>query len=249
MRFARFAQGCREAFYIIDAVFGNPYSVLVIFDVEKAKSNGKSPEGENPQILTRSKEHDCNKVKVALEGKAKVTAAIWGYLNKTIITGHEDGTICTWDTKTMGLLEESKVFDLQVTDIQMHTDYGYAVASSKDQTAKIIDATTLEVIKVFKADRPLNSSSISPIRPHVILGGGQEAVDVTTTRNQGKFRVRFFHVIYEEELGSIEGHFGPVNALHFNPDGRSFASGGEDGYVRINHFDDDYFDFKICGEY
>lgn len=29
---------------------------------------------------------------------AKVTSTIWGPLDKTIITGHDDGTITHWDT-------------------------------------------------------------------------------------------------------------------------------------------------------
>ena len=45
---------------------------------------------------------------------------------------------------------------------------------------------------------------------------------------------------FNGELGSIPGHFGPVETLAFSPDGRSFVSGGLDGYVRINHFDDSY---------
>ena len=41
---------------------------------------------------------------------------------------------------------------------------------------------------------------------------------------------------------SVGGHFGPVNTMTMCPDGRSFATGGEDGYVRINHFAPEYFE-------
>ena len=34
-----------------------------------------------------------------------------------------------------------------------------------------------------------------------------------------------------------QGHFGPINAIGINPDGRSYASGGEDGYIRLHFFD------------
>lgn len=233
IRISRYAQGCREGLYVIDALAGVLSSIIVGFDVNQFKKTPK----------------DCDIFKFSVTEKPKVTVAIWGYLNKTIITGHEKGYICVWDTKTNEPLLEKKIFDKNVTDIQMDTTYAFFVASSKDHSAKIIDANTLEVMKVFKADRPLNSVSLSPIRPHVIVGGGQEAADVTTTHHEGKFRVRFFHVAYGEEIGSVEGHFGPVNTLEFSPDGRSFTSGGEDGYIRINHLDDDYFEFKYAGSY
>lgn len=46
--------------------------------------------------------------------------------------------------------------------------------------------------------------------------------------------------IYLEEFGQVRGHFGPINAVAFAPDGRGFATGGEDGYVRLHHFDNEY---------
>ena len=78
------------------------------------------------------------------------------------------------------------------------------------------------------------------------MGGGQEAMDVTTTSTRvGKFDARFFHLVFEEEFARLKGHFGPINTLAFHPDGRSFSSGGEDGFVRIQPFDQSYFEYKF----
>lgn len=33
-------------------------------------------------------------------------------------------------------------------------------------------------------------------------------------------------------------------SVDINPNGRSYASGAEDGYVRLHHFDKDYLDMK-----
>jgi len=35
----------------------------------------------------------------------------------------------------------------------------------------------------------------------------------TTSLRQGKFETRFWHKIFEEEVGRVKGHFGPVNTL------------------------------------
>ena len=35
-----------------------------------------------------------------------------------------------------------------------------------------------------------------------------------------------------------------VRAVDINPNGRSYASGAEDGYVRLHIFDQDYLDMK-----
>jgi translation initiation factor 3 subunit I len=49
-----------------------------------------------------------------------------------------------------------------------------------------------------------------------LLGGGQEAMSVTTTAGKvGKFETRFFHLVYEEEFGCVKGHFGPINACEY----------------------------------
>lgn len=88
----------------------------------------------------------------------------------------------------------------------------------------------------------MNSADISPIFEHIVLGGGQDASQVTTTgARAGKFESVFFHKVHAESFGSVRGHFGPINTVSFSPDGRQFTTGGEDGYVRLHHFDADYY--------
>ena len=55
----------------------------------------------------------------------------------------------------------------------------------------------------------------------VMLGGGQEAMDVTTTTTKaGEFNAPFYHLVYEEEIGRVKGHFRPIISLRFHPDGK-----------------------------
>ncbi|KAF2648923.1 eukaryotic translation initiation factor-like protein 3 subunit [Lophiostoma macrostomum CBS 122681] len=178
--------------------------------------------------------------------ESKATVAGFSYLARYIIAGHEDGSVSQYDAKDGELIYNVRAHDadLQVTDLQWAPDRTYCITSSKDKTAKIIDAGTLEVLKTYVTDTPLNSAAITPIKDYVILGGGQAAMDVTTTSaRQGKFEARFYHKIFQEEIGRVRGHFGPLNYVAVHPQGTGYCSGGEDGYVRVHHFDKAYFDF------
>ena len=48
-------------------------------------------------------------------------------------------------------------------------------------------------------------------------------MEITTmTIKTGKFDARFYHLVYEEEIGRVKGHFGPINSLRFHPDGKRY---------------------------
>jgi len=181
------------------------------------------------------------------EHNNKPTAGLWGPLDESIITGHETGQICKWDFRNPQerLLEVTK-HKGAISDMQYSADQTMFISSSKDTSAKLFDTESLEHLKTYQTDRPVNSAAISPIRDHVVLGGGQEAMEVTTTSTRaGKFEARFYHMVFEEEFGRVKGHFGPINSLAFHPTGLSYASGGEDGYVRVHQFDPNYLDFQF----
>jgi translation initiation factor 3 subunit I len=197
----------------------------------------------NPDVNAEQSEE---RVMTIVCDESKATVAGWSYMSKYIIAGHEDGSISQYDAKTGDLLDNVPIHELNnpIVDLQWSTDRSYCITACKDKTSKLISAKDLTVIKTYVADTPLNSATMTPKKDFVILGGGQAAMDVTTTAaRQGKFEARFYHKIFEDEIGRVRGHFGPLNTVAADPTGKSYASGGEDGYVRVHHFDKGYFDF------
>jgi len=175
--------------------------------------------------------------------KIKVYKGIWGFNNERILTCNSEGSIKIYDTEKQKLIRAQKVHDGPITSLKSDKDCITYITASKDGKAKLFDIRSYECIKTYNVGRPINCSDISPLMEHIIMGGGERAEDVTTSiSTTEQFQVRFYHSIYEEELEKVLGHFGPVNSISFNPDGRSFASGGEDGYVRLRHFPESYFE-------
>lgn len=185
-------------------------------------------------------------LRIPIQQGPKVTSILWGPLDEYIVTGHENGDLVQWDLKTAKKILHVREHNNSINDMQLNKDGTMFITASKDNTAKLFDTSTLECLKTYKTERPVNSAAISSLLDHVVLGGGQDAMDVTMTSTRvGKFDARFFHVVFEEEFGRVKGHFGPINSVAFHPDGKSYSSGGEDGYVRVQTFDPTYFEFKF----
>lgn len=227
VRWLAFSMGDKLLALVTDATMGKPAMLLVY---EWAADTA------TPRL----------KVEFA-DAKKKPTVVAWTDCNEAILTGHQDGALCLWDPATgQKTLESVGVHTDQIKDIQFAPDLTYFITASKDTTAKLFETATLACIKSYKTERNVNSAAISPLRNEVCIAGGQEALQVTTTDSRaGQFEARFFHQVFESELGRVRGHFGPINTLAYHPKGRGYASGGEDGYVRLHAFDKDYFDFAL----
>ncbi|RUS72054.1 hypothetical protein EGW08_020183 [Elysia chlorotica] len=215
--------------YSTDKTMGFPCEIF-IFDIR----DGSQLQSGNPMT------------KVPIESPMpKITSAIWGPNEEFILTGHDGGDLNQFDLKG-NWIKGCKDHTGQINDIQAYKDYSMFITASADQTARLFDMETFEPLKMFKTERPVNSAAISTLHEHVVLGGGQDASMVTTTSTRiGKFDARFYHLVFEEEFGRVKGHFGPINSIAFHPDGLSYSSGGEDGYVRVHYFDQNYLDFNF----
>lgn len=227
VRSVHFSLADRQIVLITDATMGKQSSVMV-FDLTAPESS----------ILCFSASEDSTK---------KATICAWTDCNEHILTAHNNGDLRLWDPKTGSEIPSRSSVSSHsdtIRDVQFSADSTCFITASKDQTAKIFDADTLECVKTFRTERPVNSASISPMRDEVIIAGGQEALHVTTTSSRaGQFEARFYHPALEVEIGRVRGHFGPINTVMYHPSGRGYASGSEDGFVRLHTFDPDYFEF------
>ena len=179
----------------------------------------------------------------------KFTTATWGYLNQYIYCGTENGKVTYYDPRTGEMVHSEQVHSAAVTSLRFNRDFSILLSTSRDTTAKLLNCISLAVVKNFSALRPINNGVISPLmyqaegkKYHVLLAGGQDAREVTTTSAEaGMFEVSFFNMIEEAQVGSVKGHFGPVHCIDVSPDGRCFITGSEDGQARVHYLDDDYF--------
>ena len=224
IRCVDFAMGNDSFLLLTDRTMGHP-SVVWIYSLQ----DPKTPIG---------------KIEFPKDGP-KPTIARWSDCNEQIFVGMDNGLLSAYDAKSFQLVNSVKEHEGAITDFQFNKEKSAFITGSKDHTAKLFDASSLTKIKQYVTERPVNSAAMSPIRDEVMLGGGQEAMHVTTTATKtGKFEVRFYDAVFEQEVGRVKGHFGPINTVAYHPQGTGFASGAEDGYVRLHSFDPNYYEFN-----
>ena len=161
----------------------------------------------------------------------------------------DKGRLLKYDLENQSMLRASDVHRNEIFSLTISYDQTMLFTCSRDGYCKLVHPETFDTIREFNYNFPCRNATISPLfdaqdnqKFHVLVCGGQDAKDVTTTAGgKGGFEMKLFNIIYNDVLATIKGHFGTVHSVAFHPDGHSFASGAEDGYVHYHRMLPEYF--------
>ena len=182
-----------------------------------------------------------------------ITQASWGPLNYSLYVATDKGRFIIHDWEKDEVIVQAEVHKGEIFSFTVTYDHTMLITCSRDGTAKLLNPRTLEPVKVFNFVKPCRAVAISPLfdnaeiqKFHVLMAGGQDAREVTTTQaKEGGFEIRLMSIIFNQTLAEIAGHFGTVHTLAFSPDGFCFASGSEDGYVHFHKLMPEFFTKKF----
>ena len=190
----------------------------------------------------------------------KITKTLWLNNDKNIISTSETGLIYNYNIENGNIINQKKIHDLMIMDLDKSRKEEILLTASKDGTSKVLSCDNFEEIEILNPDNPtrnINACRLSPfissedeskIKFHAFIAGGQESREVTTTHaKKGGFELLIFDIMFGKEIGAIQGHFGPVNTLAVSNDGELLASGAEESSIRVHRINNEEYnnlDFK-----
>jgi len=154
-----------------------------------------------------------------LEGHTdSVRVALWSNDNSTIISGGQDSQLRIWDVRTR---KEVKSISSKspITSIELCLDGKHFITTS-GKDVMFWDIKSFDMVKNYSLATDVNSASLSPDGTSFVIGGTD-------------FWAHVYDFSTGKEFEIHKGHHGPLHVTRFAPDGETFASGSEDGTIRL----------------
>jgi len=157
---------------------------------------------------------------LTLEGHTQpIKVAIWTANDPNIVlSGGQDAVFRVWDVRTLSCVKEYSI-KAPISSIEVSLDNKHITLTGGKEVT-FLDANTYDVVKTYSMSIDINSASLSPDGNTFVVGG----ID---------FWARVYDFPTGKELEVHKGHHGPVHCIRFAPDGATFASGSEDGTIRL----------------
>ncbi|OAY82931.1 serine-threonine kinase receptor-associated protein-like [Ananas comosus] len=149
-----------------------------------------------------------------------VRTVAWLHSDQTILSSCTDiGGVRLWDVRS-GKIIQTLDTKSPVTSAEVSQDGRY-ITTADGSTVKFWDANHFGLMKSYNMPCNVESASLEPKYGNRFIAGGED------------MWVHVFDFVTGEEITCNKGHHGPVHCVRFSPGGESYASGSEDGTIRI----------------
>ncbi|KAJ0643364.1 putative transcription factor WD40-like family [Helianthus annuus] len=149
-----------------------------------------------------------------------VRTVVWLHSDQTILSSCSDsGGVRLWDVRS-GKMAHTLETKSPVTSAEVSKDGRY-ITTADGSSVKFWDANHFGLVKSYDMPCNVESASLEPKFGDKFIAGGED------------MWIRLFDFNTGEEIGCNKGHHGPVHCVRFSPGGESYASGSEDGTIRI----------------
>jgi serine-threonine kinase receptor-associated protein len=127
--------------------------------------------------------------------------------------------LLVWDMRS-GKVEQNLTTEAPVGSMDLTHD-GRWLTTTDGNTVRVWDAANLSApVKNLTVPYPLEAASYCPAKNRFVAGGGDMWVHLHDAETGAELEVN-------------KGHHGPVHTVRFGPEGKEYASGSEDGTIRI----------------
>nr|CAD7399291.1 unnamed protein product [Timema cristinae] len=135
-----------------------------------------------------------------------------------LVSCADDRTLRVWDISS-GKETQKLDFNTIPSSLEVSRD-GTTLTVTHGNIVSFWDAFSLEKIREFTVPTQVNSASLHPDKTIFVCGGED-------------LKMYKFDYTTGTEIESFKGHFGPIHCVRFSPDGELYASGSEDGTLRL----------------
>ncbi|GAA5829553.1 hypothetical protein JCM11251_000201 [Rhodosporidiobolus azoricus] len=149
----------------------------------------------------------------------------------------EDRVIRWWDLETLQQIDELSFNDQPITSMEKSHDGSFlAITAGKEVIFLSLDTRlpllrhTLPYSPSSASLHPSYQSTFSTTEPSLSSSGAPHIFVTGSTADEW---VRVHDAASGKELEVGKGHHGPVHCVEFSPDGELYATGSEDGTVRL----------------
>lgn len=176
--------------------------------------------GSNDKIIRIFNLEKHEEPKTIIKGHTgAIKQVAWTDHDKLLISAADDKTLRWWDVSRSEEEIHKITLSSSIGGIELSAD-GSILTVAHGNRVTFFNAETYAKIREVEVPCPVYSASLLPEK-NIFVCGGED------------FKLYKYNYETGNEIENFKGHFGPVHCVRFSPDGELYASGSEDGTLRL----------------